>query len=32
MQNPADVALLTTSAFQQNAALALAVAITNFLR
>ncbi len=31
MQNPTDVALLTTSAFQQNAALALAVAITNFL-
>jgi len=31
MQNPMDVALLTASAFQQNAALALAVAITNFL-
>jgi N-acetylmuramoyl-L-alanine amidase len=31
MQNPTDVALLTSTTFQQNAALALAIAITNFL-
>jgi N-acetylmuramoyl-L-alanine amidase len=31
MQNPTDVALLTTTTFQQNAALAMALAITNFL-
>jgi N-acetylmuramoyl-L-alanine amidase len=31
MQNPTDVALLITPSFQQSAALALAIAITNFL-
>jgi N-acetylmuramoyl-L-alanine amidase len=31
MQNSTDVALLTSTTFQQNAALALAIAITNFL-
>jgi N-acetylmuramoyl-L-alanine amidase len=32
MQNPTDVALLTSTSFQMNAALALAQAITTFLR
>jgi N-acetylmuramoyl-L-alanine amidase len=32
MQNPTDAALLTSTTFQQSAALALAIAITNFLR
>jgi N-acetylmuramoyl-L-alanine amidase len=31
MQNPTDVALLVTTTFQQRAALAMALAITNFL-
>ncbi len=31
MQNPTDAALLTTTTFQQSAALAMALAITNFL-
>ncbi|HWD55256.1 MAG TPA: N-acetylmuramoyl-L-alanine amidase [Acidimicrobiales bacterium] len=31
MQNATDVALLTSAAFQQNAAMALAIAISNFL-
>lgn len=32
MQNATDAAMLTSTAFQQSSALALAVAITNFLR
>ena len=32
MQNATDAAMLTSTVFQQSSALALAVAITNFLR
>jgi len=32
MQNATDAAMLTSSPFQQSSALALAVAITNFVK